>query len=154
MKRVFCLLCAILLLTPLWMPRVSAAEPYADEPDRRAITFTESENFPMPDADGPLPKGHPFSIDGVVKSRAPLLCVKATVKNGRGKTVLRAEQTFAEDENVTEYRLLDPTYSDRIECFSEKLRFERLAAGSYTLKLTAEDAKARRVTLCTASFRQ
>ena len=153
MKRLLCLFCAVLLLTPLCMPRVSAAEPRADEPDRGAITFTESENFPMPGADGPLPKGHPFSIDGVVKSRAPLLCVKATVKNSRGKTVLRAEQTFAEDENVTEYRLLDPTYSDEIECFSEKLRFERLAAGSYTLKLTAEDAKARRVTLCTASFR-
>ena len=152
MKRVLCLILTVLTL--LSVPLLSAADGDPDASgNRKPITFTESENFPLPNADDPLPKGHPFSIDGTVKSRAPLLCVRAEIADKKGKVVQRAAQTFAESDAVTEYRLLDITYSAGIDCLSEKIRFDRLAAGTYTLKLTAEDAQGRSVTLCTASFR-
>ena len=54
---------------------------------------------------------------------------------------------------MTEYHLLDLTFSREIECLSEMLRFERLSAGSFTLKLEAEDAQGSKAVLCETAFR-
>lgn len=107
----------------------------------------------MPGTKDPLPKGHPFTIDGTVRSLAPLTRLRAEIKNSRGKVAFSAEQTFSKADNVTEYRLNDPTYSPRIDCFSEKLLFQNLPAGTFTLNLFATDANNNTVELCSAKFK-
>ena len=106
----------------------------------------------MPQPNGPIMKGHPFAIDGTVLSTAPLRRVYAVIKNSGGSVLHEAEKLFEDGENVTEYRLLDDTFSREVECISENLHFETLAAGAYTLELSAEDTLDRSATLCTADF--
>ncbi len=121
-------------------------------PEPEPITFIESADMPMPDPNGPIMKGHPFRIDGTVRSIAPLTRVYACVKNSGGKVVLESEQTFEESKNVTECRLLDLTFSKDVGCISENLRFEKLSAGSFTLEIFAEDAAGHSADLVRADF--
>lgn len=146
MKRAVLFLLSALLLASL-LPASAAAE--TGDP----ITFTESENFPMPDTKTPIPKGHPFTIDGTVRASSPLVRVEAAIKNSKGKVVQSAAQTFEAKDNVTEYRLLDPTFSGSIDCLSEKIRFDKLSAGTFTLELSADDADGHHAVLITARFK-
>ena len=136
--------------TPTPEPTATPTPTPTPEPD--PITFIASEDMPLPNPDGPILKGHPFTIDGTVRSVAPLTRVHAVIENRSGKVVREAEQVFAASENVTEYRLLDITFSKDIECLSEKLPFEKLSAGGYTLALSAEDAAGHSALLASADF--
>lgn len=147
MKRVFSLILSLLMLFPL------ASFLHRAEADDGSITFTESADFPLPTASTSIPKGHPFTIDGTVHSDAPLLSVRAVIMDAGEKVAERAELTFSESDSVTEVQLVDPTYSDEIECLSEKIHFEILDAGTYTFYLVAEDAAGTHATLCAAPFK-
>lgn len=146
MKRAVLFLLSALMLLSL-LPASGSAE--TGDP----ITFTESENFPMPGTKTPIPKGHPFTIDGTVRASSPLVRVDAVIRNSKGAVVQSAAQTFQKQDNVTEYRLLDPTFSSSIDCLSEKIRFDKLSAGTFTLELSADDSAGNHVTLKTARFK-
>ena len=151
MKRAVLFLLSALFLLSL-QPAVGAADA-RENGTRSSAVFTASENFPLPDLSHPIPKGHPFTIDGTVRSSVPLVRVCAEIKNGKGKVVQTAVQRFRKSARVTEYRLLDPTFSSDIDCLSEKIRFDKLSAGTYTLTLSASDANGRHTTLKTARFK-
>ena len=121
-------------------------------PEPEPITFIASEDLPLPNPNDPIMQGHPFAIDGTVRSIAPLVRVRAEVKAPNGKVVRETEQTFSESDAVTECHLLDLTFSKEIECLSENIRFDKLSAGSYTLELSAEDAQGHSALLASADF--
>jgi len=146
MKRVVSLILFLLMLFSL-LPAIHRAAA-----DDGSITFTESEDFPLPTVKTSIPKGHPFTIGGTVRSDAPLVSLCAEIRDSDGTVVESAKQTFKESKNVTECQLVDPTYSDEIECLSEMLHFENLNVGSFTFHLHAEDASGLQVTLCSAAF--
>ena len=147
MKRVVSLILLLLLLFPLSHGLTRAAA------DGASITFTESEDFPLPTLNAPLPKGHPFTVDGIVRSAAPLVSVRAVITDDSEKVAERAELTYSESDSVTEVQLVDPTYSDEIECLAENIHFENLDAGTFTFYLVAEDANGSRAILCAAPFK-
>lgn len=154
MKRILTYALCLLTLLTLLLPFGAGAAGDAVKPDKQhPITFTPSENFPLPTTATPLPKGHPFTVDGTVRSLAPLLRVRAEILNKRGKTVQSAEKTFAKSAGVTEYQLLDITFSKSIDCLSERIPFQKLGTGTFTLKLSAEDADGHKVELCSAKFK-
>ncbi len=154
-KSVSLILACLLLLALIPVSGYALADGEQDTPAETAagsISFAESENFPLPTVDGPIPKGHPFWIDGTVRSKAPLVSVCAVIRNSKGNVAETAEQTFRQSENVTEYQLLDITFSKDVRCLSEKIRFSALPAGTFTLVLTAKDANGYEATLASAKF--
>ncbi len=121
-------------------------------PEPEPLRFTPSEDLPLPSSAYKLAKGCPFAIDGTVESGAPLLSVRAVVLDRKGKTKLSAEETFSAEQAVTEYRLLDLTFSKDIVCLSEQLHFDKLDTGSYTIQLYAASADCPETLLAESGF--
>lgn len=121
------------------------------EPD--PIAFTASLDLPLPDRDTQIQKDLPFWIDGTVKTVDPLVRVSAVIVDEKGREKQSAEVVFDAAENITEYELLDKTFSKEITDLSEQIRFDKLGLGAYTLTLSAEDAAGRAETLASCDFR-
>lgn len=138
---------------PTEVPTDTPVPTEAPTPTPEPLTFTESVDMPLPTEALALAKGRPFSIDGLVQSTAPLTKLRAVVSDQNGKTKLDVQQTFEESENVTECRLLDLTFSRDVTCLSELIRFEKLATGTYTLRLYAETAALPETLLAETTFK-
>ena len=121
-------------------------------PTPEPITFTASLDMPLPSPGTQIQKGRPFAIDGLIHSEAPLVRVWATVTEKGGGTVIDTEQVFKASQNVTEYALLDRTFSRSIDCLSENIKFQNLEPGSYTLHLGAEDSLGNALPLAETGF--
>ena len=124
----------------------------APTPTPAPLRFTASEDLPLPSEAYALAKGCPFAIDGTVEATSPLLSVHAAVLDKNGKVKLDAEITYTAEQNVTECRLLDLTFSKEITCLSEKLKFEKLGVGSYTLQLFAASVDSSETLLASSGF--
>lgn len=116
-----------------------------------AFTFEESISMPLP-GKYPLQKGMKCTIDGVVKTEQPLVRLWAQTLSSAGKVLDEFEMTFEATDNVTEYRLLDETFSNDIDCFAEKLSFQKLPEGTHTFILSAEDGAGRSEVLAETQF--
>ena len=125
----------------------------APTPTPEPLRFLPSQDLPLPDENTPMQKGRLFWIDGYVSSESPLTAVRAVILSKDGKEVQAVEKTFSASEQVKEYRLLDDTFSKKIECLSENIKFQSLSVGSYTLRLSAEDAAGNNAVLAEAPFR-
>lgn len=116
-----------------------------------AFTFEASLSMPLPEK-YPLHKGMKCTIDGVVKTEKPLVRLWAQTLSSKGKVLDGYEMTFDPTENITEYRLLDETFSNDISCFAEGLSFQKLPVGTHTFILSAEDADGRTQVLSETQF--
>lgn len=116
-----------------------------------AFTFEASLSMPLPEK-YPLHKGMKCTIDGVVKTEKPLVRLWAQTLSSKGKVLDEYEMTFDPAENITEYRLLDETFSNDIRCFAEGLSFQKLPVGTHTFILSAEDADGRTEVLSETRF--
>lgn len=116
-----------------------------------AFVFEPSLSMPLPEK-YPLHKGMKCTIDGVVKTEQPLVRLWAQTLSSTGKVLDEYEMTFDAADNVTEYRLLDETFSNDIDCFAEGLSFQKLPEGTHTFILSAEDAAGRSEVLAETQF--
>lgn len=116
------------------------------------FVFTASEALPLPNPEDKLQKGRPYHLDGVVSAASPLTDVTVTVRHADGKPVGAYKKSFDAADGVTEYRLLDPTFSNDIECLSEAVPFDKLDTGDYTLTLSASSLSALDVVLAECRF--
>ena len=127
MKRLLiCLLTGTLLLA------MTAGSRGAEDPsglDPSPLTFTASADYPLPDESTAIHQGRCFWVDGVVTGSGPLRSVSAQIVDEAGETVREAARTFAPEEDVRTYRLLDPTFSADVDCISEELAFQDLSVG-------------------------
>lgn len=103
------------------------------------LTFTASENLPLPDESSSIHKGRYFWIDGTVTASRPIVSVRAQILDSKGKAVQEGVKTFDPAENVRAYQLLDLTFSRDVDCVSENLKFQSLAVGRYTLRVLAAE---------------
>lgn len=134
--------------TPTETPEPTATPTPEPEP----FVFTASRDLPLPDGDTKIQKGLPFWIDGTVVSIEPLVRVSAVLTDVKGREKQNVEVTFDAADGVTEYALLDKTFSKEITDLSEQIRFHALAEGTYTLTLSASDAAGQEATLAQAAF--
>ena len=140
-------------LAPTEVPTETPEPTETPTPSPEPLRFTASEDIPLPSEAYPLAKGCPFAIDGLIESVSPLLSVRALVVDRNGSSKLEAQETFDAGQNITEYRLLDLTFSREVSCLSEQLKFEKLAVGSYTLQLYAESVGTGQTLLASADFK-
>lgn len=116
------------------------------------LMFTASEDLPLPDGTTSIHKGRFFWVDGAVTAPGPIVSVRAEIVDGKGKVVQEAAKTFAAAEDVHEYRLLDLTFSNDIDCISENLKFQNLSVGSYTLRILAAEDEGEEQLLAEGAF--
>ena len=121
-------------------------------PTPAAIYFEASLDYPLPDENTEIQKDSYYWIDGIVHSREPLIKVAAIIYQDAA-VKQREDITFKASHNVTEYQLLDNTFSSSVSCLSEKLKFGSLPVGSYRLVLQAEDSVGNMVTLVDRPFK-
>ena len=133
MKRLLiCLLTGTLLLA---MAAGSRGAEDPSGPDPSPLKFTASADYPLPDESTAIHQGRCFWVDGVVTGSGSLRSVSAQIVDEAGETVREAARTFAPEEDVHTYRLLDPTFSADVDCISEELAFQDLSVGGYVLRI-------------------
>ena len=143
----------LLLLAPWSRGEAGPSTAPSGESGSGEMTFTASEDLPLPDETSCLHVGRYFWVDGTVTASRPLGAVAAQILDEQGETVLEASKTFDPTEDVRVCRLLDPTFSKDTDCISEGLRFQDLAVGSYTLRILGAEAGEEARLLAESSFR-
>ena len=134
----------------------ATAEPTATPeptPEPQPLTFTASEEMPLPTLGTQVQKGQPFWIDGVVSGPEPLLLVRAEILNGKGSPVQQGEQRFSPEDRALSCRLLDETFSPDVDCIAEQLKFQQLPLGTYTLRILGQDTASQEKVLAETQFR-
>ena len=118
-----------------------------------SITFSESASLPLPSLNEDIPYGQPFCFGGVVRSNDPIVAVTAAVVPSSGNTV-SATVSFPASEHRTSVELVDRTFPTSGDAsLTAKLRFENLAAGTYTFKLYASTTACTGALLISRQFR-
>lgn len=119
-----------------------------------SITFSESASLPLPGYYGEdIPYGQPFCFGGVVKSSAPILSVSAVITSSSGVNKTYTV-SFAASDNKTSVELVDRTFpSSGNNSLTAKVKFQELAAGTYTFSLYASTTASTGVLLKSRQFK-
>ena len=139
---------------PTATPKPTQTPAPTAQPGQSAISLTQSANLPLPSTNEDLPQGQPLCFGGIVKSDAPILSVTAVVKTQSGANAISGSVSFTEAQNVRRVELVDPTFPKEGDAsLTKKLKFEELAAGSYTFSLYAEAARSGSTLLYSSAFK-
>ena len=141
---------------PTETPEPTPAPTSTPEPTSTPLphpVFEASLEMPLPTLGTQVQRSRYFWIDGTVSAGEPLILVRVEVLNGKGSVSLEAEQRFSPEENVRTVRLLDETFAKDTDAVANRLTFQKLPVGTYTLRIMGQDAASEAQVLAETQFK-